>query len=70
MPLPVPPLRYQVPQAPHIRYESRTDPMRQLWLHFSCDGCQDHTQKPCSDMRRSGHWLRTYAGLHHQHRTR
>lgn len=59
-----PPLRYQVPQVPFVRYESRQAPGGQLWLFFSCDRCGDRTQKPCGDMRRSSHWLQVYVRLH------
>lgn len=65
--LPNPPLQHVVAAMPHIRYQSRTDGAGQLWLHFSCNACGDHTRKPCGDSRRATHWLQTYAGLH-QHR--
>jgi hypothetical protein len=64
MPLPAPPLRFHVPQMPHIRYEKRTEPTGQVWLHFSCNGCSDHTRKPCSNVQRATYWLQIYAGLH------
>lgn len=53
-----------LPNSP-VSWWIEQQPNRQVFLHFRCAVCGDHSQRPCQNvMARGDHWIALYAMGH------